>query len=70
MTPIDGKLGNLVVPSKAPICPTWNVAAVADEAADRNLTPTGCNSVGNSPTIVARATNCDDRRPVSRTTIA
>jgi hypothetical protein len=32
--------------------------------------PTARNSVGNSPTIVARAKNCDDRRPVSRTTIA
>jgi hypothetical protein len=70
MTPIDGKLVNIVVPSNAPICPTWNLAAVADEAADRNLTPTVRNSVGNSPTIVARATNCHDRRPASRPTIA
>jgi hypothetical protein len=70
MTPIDGKLVNIVVPSKAPICPTWNVAAVAVETSDRNLTPTVPNSLGSSPTIVARATNCDDRRPKSRTTIA
>ena len=70
MTPIDGKLVNLVVPSKAPICPTWNVAAAADETAGCNLTPTVPNLLGSSPTIVARATNCDDRRPKSRTTIA
>jgi hypothetical protein len=70
MTPIDGKLVHLVVPSKAPICPTCDVAAVAAQSTNRNLTPYARNSLSNSPTIVARATNCDGRRLASQTTIA
>ena len=70
MTPIDHDIVHIVVPSKAPICPTWDVVAVAHEAANCNLTTTAHNSVGNSLTIVARATNCNDRPPTSRTTIA
>jgi hypothetical protein len=69
MTLIDGEHVHVVVPSKAPICPTWNVAAGPDEAATDNFTADARNSAGNSPTIAAQATNRDGRRPECRTTL-
>jgi hypothetical protein len=70
MTPMDGNLVHIVVPSKAPICPRWDVDAVADEAPTDNLTADARNSVRDSPTIGARAANGDGGWPESRTTIA
>jgi hypothetical protein len=68
MTPIDGEHVH-IVPSKTPICPTGDVAAGPDEVAMDNSTTDARNSAGNSPTIAARATNREGRRPECRTTL-
>jgi hypothetical protein len=70
MTLVDGGLVHIVVLSELLICPAWNLPAVHDEAPPGTLMPAARVSIGNRPTTVAQTTDCDGRRPVSRTTIA
>ena len=69
MTLADRRVDHIVVPPVAPICPAANVAAAYDEARAGNLLSNAPMSVGNTPTTAPQATDCDGRRPESRTTL-
>ena len=62
--------GLALMPSVAPICPENVMPGRRDRVSPGDPITHACIFIGNSPTIVLTAADCDDRRPWSRTTIA
>ena len=70
MTFTHGGIVLIFLPSVAPICPENAMLALRDRVSLGDH-PTDVRIItGNSPTIVLTASDCDDHRPQSRTTIA